>query len=257
MFFVLSKLLSFLLKPLIWIIIGLLFSFFLKNVRWKRFFFALSLSMLLLLTNGFLFQHVVKTWEPDPAVLPVERKPFDYIILLGGYSDFQTALGKSEFQLGGKGGNRLISALRLYREGWGKRILFTGGSGKLTGDKYAEADYVAPYLRTLGIPDTAVILETASRNTRENAVFSRHIVDSLKAGSNCLLLTSAIHMPRSKACFDKAGLETFPYPTDYYSRKEDNPFARFLEPSPETLLAWEALIHEWMGVLIYQIKGYN
>jgi uncharacterized SAM-binding protein YcdF (DUF218 family) len=257
MFFILSKIFAFCIKPIVWIIACFLLSFFLKNEKRKKSFFLTGLILLLLLTNDAVFQGIVQWWEPEPVAIKDLEKKYDFIILLGGYSDFQTAMGKSEFQMGLKGGNRLITALNLYKKGIGKKIILTGGSGKLLGDKYGEAEYVAPFLKTLGLPDSAFIVENKSRNTWENAVFSKQIVDSLQKNASCLLVTSALHMPRSKACYDKAGLPTTIYPTDYYSQHSDNLFKLFLEPSSSKLYAWEAILHEWIGVITYKIKGYN
>jgi uncharacterized SAM-binding protein YcdF (DUF218 family) len=257
MFFILSKIFAFCIKPIVWIIACFLLSFFLKNKKRKQSFFISGLVLLILLTNDAVFQGIVHWWEPEPVAIKDLEKKYDFIILLGGYSDFQTAMGKSEFQLGLKGGNRLITALNLFKKGIGTKIILTGGSGKLLGDKYGEAEYVAPFLKTLGLPDSAFIIENKSRNTWENAVFSKQIVDSLQKNASCLLVTSALHMPRSKACYDKAGLPTTIYPTDYYSRHSDNLFKLFFEPSSSKLYAWEALLHEWIGVITYKIKGYN
>ena len=257
MFFILSKIFAFCIKPIVWIIACFLLSFFLKNKKRKQSFFISGLVLLILLTNDAVFQGIVHWWEPEPVAIKDLEKKYDFIILLGGYSDFQTAMGKSEFQLGLKGGNRLITALNLYKKGVGTKIILTGGSGKLLGDKYGEAEYVAPFLKTLGLPDSAFIVENKSRNTWGNAVFSKQIVDSLQKNASCLLVTSALHMPRSKACYDKAGLPTTIYPTDYYSQHSDNLFKLFLEPSSSKLYAWEAILHEWIGVITYKIKGYN
>jgi uncharacterized SAM-binding protein YcdF (DUF218 family) len=257
MFFILSKIFAFCIKPIVWIIACFLLSFFLKNKKRKQSFFISGLVLLILLTNDAVFQGIVHWWEPEPVAIKDLEKKYDFIILPGGYSDFQTAMGKSEFQLGLKGGNRLITALNLYKKGIGTKIILTGGSGKLLGDKYGEAEYVAPFLKTLGLPDSAFIVENKSRNTWENAVFSKQIVDSLQKNASCLLVTSALHMPRSKACYDKAGLPTTIYPTDYYSQRSDNLFKLFFEPSSSKLYAWEALLHEWIGVITYKIKGYN
>jgi uncharacterized SAM-binding protein YcdF (DUF218 family) len=257
MFFILSKIFAFCIKPIVWILAAFLLSFFLKNEKSKRSFFITGLILLILLTNGAIFQGVVLWWEPEPVSIKDLEKKYDFVILLGGYSDFQTAMGKTEFQLGLKGGNRLITALNLYKKDIGTKIILTGGSGKLFGDKYGEAEYVAPFLKTLGLPDSAIIIENTSRNTWENAVFSKQIVDSLQKNATCLLVTSALHMPRSKACFDKAGLATTIYPTDYYGQKHDNLLKLFFEPSSSKLYAWEALLHEWIGVITYKIKGYN
>jgi len=258
MFFILSKIFAFCIKPIVWIIACFLLSFFLKNEKRKRSFFLTGLILLLLLTNDAVFQGVVHWWEPDPVTIKdLKKNEYDFIILLGGYSNFQTAMGKSEYQLELKGGNRLITTLNLYKKGIGKKIILTGGSGKLLGEKYGEAEYVAPFLKTLGLPDSALIVENKSRNTWENAIFSKQIVDSLQKNASCLLVTSALHMPRSKACYDKAGLKTTIFPTDYYRQKHDSLLNLFFEPSSSKLYAWEALLHEWIGVITYKIKGYN
>ena len=257
MFFIISKILAFCIKPIVWILSCFLLAFFIRNERRKRTIFLCGLILMILLTNDAFFQFIVKWWEPQVVKLKRTEKEYDFIILLGGYSDFQTAMGKSEFQIGIKGGNRLITALKLYKKGIGKKILLTGGSGKLLGDKYGEAEYVAPFLKTLGIPDSALIIENKSRNTWENAVFSKNIIDSIQKNASCLLVTSALHMPRSKACFDKAGLATTIYPTDYYARKSDNLLKLLIEPSSSNLFAWEAVLHEWIGVITYKLKGYN
>ena len=257
MFFILSKIFAFCIKPIVWILSSFILSFFIKGEKRKRTIFLSGLILLFLLTNNVLFQLVVKWWEPKTVRINSLEKEYDFIVLLGGYSDFQTAMGKSEFQLGLKGGNRLITALHLYKNGFGKKILLSGGSGKLLGDKFGEAEYVAPFLKTLGIPDSAIIIENKSRNTWENAVFSKQIIDSIQKNASCILVTSALHMPRSKACFDKAGLVTTIYPTDYYSEKSDNLMKLLIEPSSSNLFAWEAILHEWIGVITYKIKGYN
>src|SRR6185436_19436748 len=100
---------------------------------------------------------------------------------------------------------RLFQALELYHRGRLKKIMFSGGSGSIRYPNHKEGLYVKKYLQTIHIPDSALIIESESKNTLENARFSKKILDSLKLNGSILLVTSAFHMPRALACFKKAG----------------------------------------------------
>ena len=94
------------------------------------------------------------------------------------------------------------------------RIVFTGGSANLISNDAKEADYAAEIFESLGIPKSRLIMERASRNTYENAEFTKELV-APKPGERWLLVTSAFHMPRSIGLFRKAGFAVEAYPVDW------------------------------------------
>jgi uncharacterized SAM-binding protein YcdF (DUF218 family) len=107
----------------------------------------------------------------------------------------------------------------------------------------------------IGIPDSDVLTEEQSRNTRENAVYTAKILQD-KTYSNLLLITSASHMRRANGCFKKVGLNCDIYPTDYYSGARKYNFDHLFIPNARTLFNWNAFIHELFGIITYKVFGY-
>ena len=249
MFFILSKILSFALQPLIWVVVLFLLSFFSKVAKHKKRLRTNSIIVLLLFSNPFLFNEISRAWENQYPAFQSDQK-FDVAIVLGGISSYdkvhlQTAFyGNSE---------RLMNILPLYKSGQVKKILFAGGSGRL--DKQnVEALHVEKYLLSLGVHQKDILLDTTSRNTYENAKYSVELLD----GYNSILLsTSATHMPRSMACFEKLGLSPTPFPVDYISYENERfDLDKLIVPNPSIIHYWYRLIHEWVGLLSYKVKWY-
>ena len=94
------------------------------------------------------------------------------------------------------------------------RVVFSGGSANLISNDAREADFAGAIFESLGIDKSRLIMERRSRNTQENAEFSKALV-APKDGERWLLVTSAFHMPRSVGLFRKAGFAVEPYPVDW------------------------------------------
>ena len=102
------------------------------------------------------------------------------------------------------------------------------------------------------MPASRLVLEDKSRNTEENAVFTKRLVDP-KPGERWLLVTSAWHMPRSVGAFRRAGWEVLPWPVDYRSGAS---YGETLENSlPDKLGNLDGAVHEWLGMLGYRLMG--
>ena len=252
MFFALSKLLLFLLKPLTWMAACLIAGLLARNpIRKKRFLLA-ALALLLVFGNAALFNEVMLRWEGhmQPLDKPGKRGT---AIVLGGYASWDPVRRRGQLT---EAGDRLFGAIRLYHSGHVNKLLITGGAGDLFQKQRSEATYVRQMLQEAGVPDSAIFAEAASRNTHENALFTRKLCDSLRIDGPYYLLTSASHMPRSVGCFQKAGMETIPYPQHFISKAgRGYNFQDYVLPSAGILFQWEALLKEWMGMLAYKATG--
>ena len=105
----------------------------------------------------------------------------------------------------------------------------------------------------MGIPDSVVIAEDRSNNTADNARYAKQLLDSLHLDTSCLLITSAVHMPRAALIFKKAGIPVVPFPCNYTDGRGSTSFWDFL-PKPSVLPAWGPYLKETAGYLWYRVK---
>ncbi len=257
MFFILSKLLAFLLRPIVWVFFLLLASLWVKKAKTRRRLLWSSLIVLFLFSNGFLFNLLVRWWEqPASATTRFDpQKTYPVAILLGGYSELSAPEHGQLHHLSASG-NRFHQALQLYERGIFKTWLLSGGSGQLLNNKKKEALLVKDLLLKLGVDTSDILVEANSRNTHENALFSKKVMDEKFPETEALLITSAWHMPRAKACFEKEGLSVIPFRTDFKSKKIAWQPEKILLPDTGALKNWELLIKEWVGYLVYWFTGY-
>ena len=254
MFFILSKLLSFLTHPFSWAVIGLLIAWFTKKPRLSRYSFRGSVIMLLIFSNTVIFCEFVRLWEAEGTKIE-EVGHYDCAIVLGGMAEWDNSHSRLSIR---RGGDRIWQAINLYHLGKVDKILISGQNGFLAEDKLNEADQFRDVLIQNGIPDEDIIVENQSKNTHENAVESKKMLENYPEVESVLLITSALHMPRSKACFEKEGFENFDcFTTDHYTGKERGyKFSQFIIPNDSNFVSWQALIHEWIGYFSYWIMGY-
>jgi len=249
-FFFLSKTLGIMLLPANFLIgLGGLGAILLAT-RWavlgRRFLIA---AVLLLAIGGFsplgnwLLYPLEQRFPPWDAARGVP----DGIIILGGSidPDLSAAHGRAALT---HAADRMIAAAALARRYPNARIVFTGGNANLVSDDTAkEADYAILLFESLGIPRERLTMERRSRNTQENAEFSKALVTP-KDGERWLLVTSAYHMPR------KAGFAVEPYPVDW----RVGGLADLLTFSPvaiDGLERTDIAVREWIGLTAYRATG--
>jgi uncharacterized SAM-binding protein YcdF (DUF218 family) len=253
MFFILSKLLVFIITPLVWIIALLFFSVFSKNENRKKKCLRWALVITLLFSNSFIFDECVRLWE-IPATHYENLKTYDVGIVLGGTSSYDPVFKRVQFS---RGVDRLLQAVELYKRGTIKKMLFTGGSGSILHPDMKEGNYIKRYLVILGVPEKDFLIESESQNTHENAVFTKALLEREKINGSYLLITSAFHMRRSLGCFKKAGVIVEPYSVDRYAGPRKFEFDYLFIPNTSTINDWNNLIHEIVGFITYKIIGYS
>ena len=253
MFFIFSKLLVFTISPLVWIIVLLFFSLLSKYPDRKRKCLRWALVLTLFFSNAFLFDECSRLWE-IPATRFENLKSYEAGIVLGGMSVYDQDLDRAQFY---RGVDRLIQTVELYRRGVIKKIIFTGGSGRLLHPEMKEGNYINRYLLYMGIPQKDFLFERESQNTRENALFTKDLLDKENIKGNFLLITSAFHMRRSLGCFNKAGIFAEPYSADRYAGPRKYEFDHLFIPDASIIDSWNYLIHEMAGFITYKIMGYS
>lgn len=252
MFFVVSKTVGLLALPTN-AMIGLgLVGVALAATRWARLGRRLmTTAILLLVIFGFTpagslllqpLENRFPKWDPS-------RGEPDGIVVLGGPIDADlSVIHGLPVTVGGA--DRLIQTAALARRYPNARILFTGGSSNLIATDAKEADQAATLLMSLGVAEGRLILERQSRNTYENAVFSKAMMTP-KPGERWLLVTSAYHMPRSVGLFRKAGFDVEPCPVDW--RVGDA--LDFETISLLGLRRTDIAVREWIGLVAYRLRG--
>lgn len=255
MFFPLSKILGFFAIPSnLAISIGLL-GLLLLPTRFARAGRALAFASLIVLA--------ILGLSPvgNALMIPLEdrfprwdatRGAPDGIIVLGGAISPDVSAARDEVALN-EAAERLTVAAELARRYPAARIVFSGGSGALIYDEGAEAPFALRLLENLGIPRARILLEDRSRNTVENAIFSKALIQP-EPGERWLLVTSAHHLPRAIGVFRKMGFPVEPYAVDWRTRGAADALRPFATLG-DGLRRSDTAVREWVGLAVYWLTG--
>lgn len=238
--------------PIIWIVGLLVWAYYSKDPARKRKRYIWAVVLLLFFSNSFIFDECSRLWEV-PATSLAETDACQYGIVLGGMSVYDPEMNRAQFY---RGVDRLLQAVELYRLKKIKKIIFTGGSGRILHPEMKEGNYINRYLLYMGIPREDFIIESESQNTRENATMTDSVVVHDQLKGPFLLITSGFHMRRSLGCFRKVGLEVKPYSTDRYAGPRKWEFDYLFIPNASAVNDWSTLIHEIVGYVTYRMMGY-
>jgi uncharacterized SAM-binding protein YcdF (DUF218 family) len=254
MLFFLSKTLTYLVMPLTIIMLLFLFSAIVRHAVWKRRLMVGGLLLFFIFTNDFVANELMKAWEVETRSYGSMRKYKLGIVLTGTVIPQLVPDDRVYFN---RGADRVVHTVQLYKLGLIERILVSGGSGRLIDIGEREADKFKEAMMLMGVPDSAILLENQTRNTHESAVEVNKILKEAGLRRNdCLLITSAFHMRRSLACYEKVGLPMDTFTTDFYAHNGTYYLDAFLLPKIDALIIWHKLMREWVGFLAYWMAGY-
>ena len=253
MFFYLSKILNFITSPFIWGFSILIYALLTKNTVRKKRALIYTITIFYIFSNPFIFNECMRAWEV-PAVKFEDLEPsYNYAIVLGGMVSNDAKLHRINFH---RSVDRILQAVDLYRKDKVEKILISGGSGSITYSELKEGEILKDFLANLGLDKNDIIAESKSKNTYENAIYSAKLLSKTNNKPKILLVTSAYHLRRAKACFDKINIPTTPFATDRYSGPRKFTFDHLIVPNVEVLQSWSVLFHEIIGYLTYYIVGY-
>jgi uncharacterized SAM-binding protein YcdF (DUF218 family) len=230
------------------------------NSKWTPVAMGAALMILFLSSNAWTSNWLVQSleWQNIPkAELPTA----DAIVILGGATRSQ-AYPRPDVDFA-DAGDRVWYGATLYRAGKAPKIIVSGGRIAWKGGGTPEAEDVSKLLVAMGVPDVDIIPEGNSFNTRDNAV---NVLKILKEQNfkRILLVTSAMHMPRSMAIFKRLGIDAIAAPTDYRisqleldepNRQTEAAILSFL-PSEDCLSLTTHAIREYIGIIVYILRGW-
>lgn len=255
MFFIASKIVFFCIQPSSLVFFALLGGTLVlgRCPRWGRRLLYAGLAGILLfgyLPGGNLL--VLPLEERFASRVPaVPREKISGIILLGGFEDISVTRARGGLALN-EGAERLTETLRLARVLPDAKIVFTGGSGSLFGGN-GIAGPVRQFFIDAGIAPDRIVIENDSRNTYENAEFTKALLKPTP-DDRWLLVTSAYHMPRSIGVFRRVGFDVVPYPVDFRTRDWGDAFRPF-DSFAAGLQRTDLAVREWVGLVAYWVSG--
>lgn len=244
MYFILSKVLLFLLYPILWFFVLFIIALATKNARRKKRLLITSAILLYVFSNSLLLNLFAKAWDYNPYTTN-DTKIYSCAIVLGGFS----GVNESGNGLFNGASDRFIEGIELLATGKAKHLLISSGNGNLIPGKFKEADWVYTQLKKFKFPDSSILIESNSRNTIENAVFSKKIILARHLSPPYLLVTSAFHMRRSMMIFKKEGYNVVPYPCNYIAGQGNITLGDLL-PSAESLSTWNLYLKELVGYVV-------
>lgn len=211
---------------------------------------ALCLALLWAAATPLIADRLLTSLEGRYESRPAADYPrADAIVVLGGGVAGQQTGGRNV--LPGRAFDRLYLAAALYQAKKAPLVVLSGGgiAWQRKPEAATEARLMADLARQLGLPDTALIQEGLSRNTRENARYTGEILRRRGLTGTVLLVTSAFHLRRAQACFENLGLRVVPCPADF----RGDPFKKlswldFL-PDAGALEKTTFVLREHLGIL--------
>lgn len=255
MFFILSKIIWFIVQPSTLMVLALVYGLWrqmkLDLARGRRWIIGGTAAIVVVGLTP-LTDLLIQPLEARFERADVDKGDIAGIIVLGGAEDRRLD-GKRELMALNESAERITETAVLARRLPNARVVFSGGSDALIGTKIPEAVNTARLLTALGVSVERLTLEARSRNTAESAAYSKEIV-APKPGERWVLVTSAWHMPRSIGCFRAVGFEVEAWPVDYRSAGQFE-WLKFHKRFPDGLQRLDFVVKEYVGLFAYRLTG--
>ncbi len=243
--------------PFFWLFVIVFWAYFTKSEQKRKILSKYALFFIMVFGNLFLASKVMKWWEPKP-MQDSAMSNFKVAVVLGGgiINEDKWPYDRVHFD---PSADRLLQAFQLYKLGKIQKILISAGPITFRNSSIviSEANLGKQFLIQTGVDSTDILVENKSKTTYDNAVFSKKIlINNNLLDSEVLLVTSAYHMKRSMACFEKQGVKVVAFPACY--QQVNIPFFTFslIVPDETAFSFWYDLFHEWYGIAIYKVLGY-
>ncbi|MGZ3593891.1 MAG: ElyC/SanA/YdcF family protein [Syntrophales bacterium] len=239
------------------LLIGLILLWFTKRQKTGKAVITLGVTMFALFAYGSfsdLFLSPLERQYPPFMLESADSRSssslhsIKWIVLLGGGHVADPRLPVTS-QISEESLARLVECVRIHRMIAGSRIILCGGT---VYDSASEAGIFAKVAAILHVNARDIVLEELSKDTEEQAENIRAIVGQ----DPFILVTSAYHMPRAMAIFNKAGFKPIPAPTNHFVRERQMTAPGDFYPSSVGLMKAEHAMHEYLGLLWFGMRNW-
>ncbi|NEP43990.1 MAG: YdcF family protein [Okeania sp. SIO2H7] len=264
MFLFLSKLLPLFIYPLglscLLTIVGLILLWR-RNSRGAAGAIMMALFVILVASNGWFSQWLVRSLEGQN--LPAAELPqAEAIVVLGG--GIKPAIPPRPNVDVSEAGDRIIYGAELFRKGKAPWLILSGGRIDWKDGGPPESEDMASLAEIMGVPKSAILQDPTSLNTHQNAVEVRKILERKGIKGPVLLVTSAMHTPRSLLVFKRQGINVIAAPTDFLVTENNNleegttweATLLNLLPNAYSLQQSTKALKEYIGLVVYRLRGW-
>ncbi len=259
MWVLISKIGAYLVSPLsvvmLLILVGLILILFVSRLGGISIVLA-AVLILVLASLPPIANHLVMGLEDQYAVRPIDQyESVDTMVILGGSINMPQGR-RIDVELM-ESSDRVLHGFRLFKASKANNILLTGGNIDTDTWNKSEALWVAELLQEWGVPKDRIYIEGDSQTTYQNALNTAALLNKKsEIDEPVLLVTSAMHMPRSVAAFRAVGIKVIPAPTDItvLDVRNDGLFDGL--PTIGALVSTTRAIHEYVGIFIYRLRGW-
>lgn len=229
------------------LLLGLFLLWFTRKQRAGKTIVSLGVILLCLFSYCAVSNIFLRPleYEYPPLINPAEVHGIKWIVVLGGGHMSDPGIPATS-RLSDASMARLVEGIRLYKMLPGSRLVLSGG--RVFG-LVPEAVIMADVARAIGVNGRDLVLESLSRDTKDEA----RLIQKIVGRDRFVLVTSAVHMPRSMALFAKRGMHPIPAPTEYLAAESRGPAMFF--PSADSLEKAERAFHEYLGLAWAKLRG--
>ncbi|MDB9527693.1 YdcF family protein [Oscillatoria sp. CS-180] len=263
MFLFLSKLLPLLIYPLgLASLLMLLTLWWIWRRRRRLALWSTTIALLVLLvsSNTWVATRLVQSLEWRN--LPPETLPNAAAIVVLGGSTRPADYPRPWVDMM-ESGDRVLHGAQLYKAGKAPKLILSGGRIAWKGSGPPESDDMAQIAVAMGVPEADILEDPTSLNTYQNAVNVKAILQQENIDT-ILLVTSAMHMPRSLAIFKKQGMNAIAAPTDFLVSERSvaeiggtrQAVLLSLLPNASNLDNVSRAMKEYIGLVVYRLRGW-
>ena len=258
MMYFLSKTIGRLFEPIgfIWLILLIAFlRALLKKNKRQALFPGSLLVFISIIGSTKLPAYLLSTLERPYIVEDISTIPeCDAVVLLGGGHNYNSK-GVFQIELNGSA-DRILTATELVRIGKADALIAGGGGFWEKGIQQGEGKLLKNWMEAWKLFDQPVYHLGVNANTREEAINTLELANKHGWGK-IALVTSAWHMHRSKALFEKVGFEVLPVGADLQGTTAlENNRSFYPVPHLSGFNHMACYMHEQIGWLYYKLRGW-